>query len=127
MNLMIIDSNDFISASHVRIKVRRYEHLTAVLKVKQGDVIKVGQLNGLMGEGKVETITADAIILKVILKQQPPKPLALTVIMALSRPPMLKRTLQYLASFGVKKIIILHFNRVEKSLWNSSALKPEAI
>ena len=51
----------------------------------------------------------------------------MTLILALPRPPMLKRILFSAAMLGVKKIIILNFNRVEKSLWNSSALKPQAI
>ena len=51
----------------------------------------------------------------------------LTLILALPRPPMLKRILFSAAMLGIKKIIILNFNRVEKSLWNSSSLKPPAI
>jgi 16S rRNA (uracil1498-N3)-methyltransferase len=51
----------------------------------------------------------------------------LTLILALPRPPMLKRILFSSAQLGVKRIIILNFNRVEKSLWNSSSLKPQAI
>src|SRR5208283_3585485 len=53
--------------------------------------------------------------------------LPVTLILALPRPPMLKRILFSAAMLGVKKIIILNFNRVEKSLWNSSSLKPKAI
>ena len=67
------------------------------------------------------------IELEVKLDRKPPEALPLTLILALPRPPMLKRILFSAAMLGVKKIIILNFNRVEKSLWNSSSLKPQAI
>ncbi len=67
------------------------------------------------------------IELDVKLDQKPPEALALTLILGLPRPPMLKRILFSSAQLGVKKIIILNFKRVEKSLWNSSSLKPPAI
>src|SRR5208283_3296222 len=69
----------------------------------------------------------DCVELEVKLDCKPPKELPLTLILALPRPPMLKRILFSAAMLGVKKIIILNFNRVEKSLWNSSALTGQAI
>jgi RsmE family RNA methyltransferase len=59
--------------------------------------------------------------------QPPPPALPLTLIMPLARPLVLKRTLLCASSLGIKKIVILNFNRVEKSLWSSSVLRPEAI
>ena len=69
----------------------------------------------------------DAVELEVNLNCNPPEALDMTLILALPRPPMFKRILFSAAMLGVKKIFILNFNRIEKSLWNSSSLKPLAM
>ena len=89
--------------------------------------LTVGKINGLMGQGTVVSQNKRSLELEVKLDRKPPEALPLTLILALPRPPMLKRILFSAAMLGVKKIIILNFNRVEKSLWNSSSLKPQAI
>jgi RsmE family RNA methyltransferase len=127
MNLILLSDSDFVAPNRVRLSGRRFLHIQDILKVEIGQNLTVGKINGLMGQGVVAHKTAKAIELDVTLDNQPPQSLELTLIMALPRPPMLKRMLFSAAMLGVKKIIILNFNRVEKSLWNSSALKPAAI
>lgn len=127
MNLILLFDNDFIADNRVRLTDRRLQHAQDVLRVKEGDVLTVGKLNGLMGEGKVVGISETALELEVNLHQPPPLALPLTLIMPLARPPVLKRIFLCAASLGVKHIIVCNFNRVEKSLWNSSALRPEFI
>ena len=127
MNLILLLDSDFITPTRARLTGRRFTHIQDILKAAIGQSLTVGKINGLMGQGEVVGQTADAIELEVKLSQKPPKALPLTLILALPRPPMLKRILFSAAMLGVKRIIILNFNRVEKSLWNSSALKPQAI
>lgn len=127
MNLILISESDFITPNHVRLTDRRLTHIKDILKAEIGQHLTVGKLNGLMGQGIVVGKKTDGVELEVKLDQKPPQALALTLILALPRPPMLKRILFSAAMLGVKKIIILNFNRVEKSLWNSSSLKPQAI
>jgi len=127
MNLILLFDSDFVSSHRVRLADRRFLHVKEILKVQEGQVLSVGQINGLMGEGLVISLTDTSVELDIQLSQKPPEPLPLTLILALPRPQMLKRTLFCATSLGVKKIIFLNFNRVERSFWNSSALKPEAI
>ncbi len=127
MNLIVLARKDFIAPHRAKLTGRHFEHVKTILRSKVGDIVSVGKLGGSMGQGKIASINQDSIELDVALSQKSPEPLNLTVIMALPRPPMLKRTLQALSSLGVKKIIILNFAKVEKSLWQSSALKSEAI
>jgi RsmE family RNA methyltransferase len=63
----------------------------------------------------------------VLLDQQPPAPLPLTLILALPRPKVLRRVLQGLAACGVKRIVLLNSWRVDKSYWQSPVLDPRAI
>jgi RsmE family RNA methyltransferase len=57
------------------------------------------------------------------LDREPPPPSPVTLVLALPRPPMLRRVLQTIATCGVKSVHLVHARRVEKSFWQSSALK----
>ncbi len=127
MNLILLFKEDFIAPNRVRLTDRRLTHAKEILRVEEGQTLTVGQVNGLIGKGTVAHISDDALELDVAFTQDPPPPLPSALIMALPRPNVLKRTLLCAASLGIKKIIVLNFNRVEKSLWNSSSLRPEAI
>jgi len=127
MNLILLSDSDFITPTRVRLTDRRLTHIQEILKAGIGQSLTIGKINGLMGQGIIVNKSDDAVELDLTLGQKPPEPLPLTLVLALPRPPMLKRILFSASMLGVKKIIILNFNRVEKSLWNSSSLKPEAI
>jgi len=139
MNLILLSDADFISPTRVRLSGRRFKHIQEILKAQEGQHLTVGKINGLMGQGTVVSEETEQnlsfprkrestyIELEVKLDQKPPQALHLTLILALPRPPMLKRILFSAAMLGIKKIIILNFNRVEKSLWNSSVLKIAAM
>ena len=127
MNLILLFEEDFISPHRVHLTGRRFEHIKSILQVQAGRELAVGKINGLIGQGKVLNLSKDSLRMEVCFKQKPPKPLDVTLIMALPRPNVLKRTLVCAASLGIKKIYILNFFRVDKSLWNSSALRKETI
>jgi 16S rRNA (uracil1498-N3)-methyltransferase len=126
MNLILLFEDDFIDNKRVVLKGRRMDHLTSVLAVKEGDELTVGVLNGKIGKAKVIKL-GSIIELDVTLSQNAPKVLPLTLLVPMIRPPMFKRLLFHATTLGIKKIIVLNFNRVEKSLWNSSSLRPEEI
>jgi hypothetical protein len=56
-----------------------------------------------------------------------PRPLPLTVVLALPRPKMLRRILRALAEVGVKELHLINSYRVEKSYWQSPLLAPTAL
>ncbi|MBI4309849.1 MAG: 16S rRNA (uracil(1498)-N(3))-methyltransferase [Candidatus Omnitrophica bacterium] len=126
MNLILLFKEDFIAPQRVRLSGDRKDHIQSILKAKAGDALCVGLCDGLIGRGTVVENETE-VVLEVNFDQSPPDPLPLTLILALPRPPVLKRVLLCAASLGIKNMIILNFNRVEKSLWNSSALKTAAI
>ncbi|MBI3601609.1 MAG: 16S rRNA (uracil(1498)-N(3))-methyltransferase [Candidatus Omnitrophica bacterium] len=127
MNLILLFEEDFISPHRVHLTGRRFLHIKDILKVHAGRELVVGKVNGLIGQGKVLNLSKDSLRMEVKLKQKAPPPLNLTLIMALPRPNVLKRTLLCAASLGIKKIYILNFFRVDKSLWNSNALEEGVI
>ena len=127
MNLILLSDSDFISSTRVSLSGRRLLHIRDILKAQCGKTLTVGKINGLMGKGTLVSKKTDCLEFEVKFDCKPPQALPLSLILALPRPPMLKRILFSAAMLGVKEIIILNFNRVEKSLWNSSSLKPQAI
>jgi len=128
MNLVLLFPEDFIDEDgRVRLTGRRHQHILKIHKAKLGDELCVGFVNGKIGTGRIVMLDHQSVDLEVELTQAPPSPIPLTLILALPRPQVIKRTLLCAASLGIKKIIFLNFFRVEKSFWQSSSLLEEAI
>nr|WP_319394201.1 16S rRNA (uracil(1498)-N(3))-methyltransferase [uncultured Desulfobacter sp.] len=122
MNLVLLDDHDFIGPDRVRLQDDRCRHITRVLGAKPGDTLVCGKKNAQMGKGLITSMDRSTIELQTFLDQEPPRPLPLSLVLALPRPKMLKRILQSLASLGVKEIFLINSRRVEKSFWDSGVL-----
>jgi len=128
MNLVLVSQSDFIAEDVISIRDRRrLEHITHIQQIAMGDSLKLGLLNGQMGVGEVIFYSGEEIRLSIRLTQPAPTALPLTLILALPRPKMLKRTLQTVATLGVKRIYLINSYRVEKSYWQTPLLSKESI
>ncbi|QSP95143.1 16S rRNA (uracil(1498)-N(3))-methyltransferase [Marinobacter salinisoli] len=125
MNLALLFDEDFTGADRVVLRGRRLAHLHSVLKVKTGDLVPVGRVNGAMGTGEVIRLTDTEAELSVSLTQSPPPPLPLTLILAMPRPKMFRRVLQTCASLGVKDLWLINSYKVEKSFWQTPWLSEQ--
>jgi len=125
MNLILLHKTDFTSPDIVMLKGQRFEHLKKVLRVGQGTCVKVGLLEGMLGGGEVIELNTDNITLKVKLDKEAPPALPLTLVCALQRPQTMKKVLQAVIAYGVKKIYFIHSRKVEKSYWDSPLLQEE--
>ena len=127
MNLLLLEEADFIAADRVILRDRRLVHLHEVHRATEGDSLRVGRIGGLMGEGRLLRLTPQEAELRISLDQPPPAKLPITLLLALPRPKMLKRTLQTVATMGVSRLVLLNSYRVEKSFWQTPFLEPAAI
>jgi RsmE family RNA methyltransferase len=127
MNLLILFKTDFISPDTVSLNGPRFEHLRKILKVGQGDFVKAGLLDGMLGTGEVIELDSDNIKLRVKLDKEPPPALPLTLVCALQRPQTMKKVLQAVIAYGVKRIYFIHSRKVEKSYWSSPLLEENAL
>lgn len=127
MNLLLVSQADFIAADRVRITDRRLQHLNVVNKASAGQVLRAGLLGGLQGQATLLSINHEAAELQVNFQEPPPAKLPITLVLALPRPKMLRRTLQTIASMGVGKLVLINSYRVEKSFWQTPTLQPEAL
>lgn len=126
MNLYLFHSKE-ISDGRARISGVRLKHLLQVQRLKKGDKVRVGIINGEIGTAQIIQLDSNVCLLEVNLTDIAPDPLPLKLIMALPRPKMLRRTMQTVAAMGVKEIHLINSWRVEKSFWQTPLLDPEAI
>ncbi|MGB0467826.1 MAG: 16S rRNA (uracil(1498)-N(3))-methyltransferase [Pontibacterium sp.] len=127
MNLILLFSEDFLTDNTVCLSDRRFHHIRTVQQPAPGDRLRVGLLNGKRGSGLIIQLTDREIQLQVTLDQDCPKPLPATLLLALPRPKMLKRTLQTVAAMGVKELYLINACRVDKSYWSSPLLHADKI
>jgi len=127
VNLLLLEDADFLDACHVRLQGRRLQHLREVHRAEVGSMLRVGRIGGLMGQGQLLQLDAQQAELRVALDQPPPAKLPVTLVLALPRPKMLKRTLQTIAAMGVPRLVLLNSYRVEKSFWQTPFLDAQAI
>lgn len=125
MNLILLEPSDFTGQSRVRLQGRRLEHILRVHRAKPCETLRVGVLNGRVGEGKIEHIDDESVDMTLHLDADPPPPLPLHLILALPRPKVLNRTIAAAASMGIREIDLINAWRVEKSYWESPRLSVE--
>lgn len=127
MNLLLFTAADRVGADRILVRDRRLTHLRQVARPAVGDVLRVGEIDGLMGEGRILEIDDEHATLAVSVHQAPPAKLPLCLVLAMPRPKMLRRILRSAAELGVPELHLIHSYRVEKSYWRSPLLAPEAM
>lgn len=128
MNLVLLEPEDFVSdTTSARLTGRRLAHVRAVHRADVGDEIRVGLVGGKVGRGTITRLDADVLELAVVLDADPPPASTVKLVLALPRPKVLRRVLGAATAMGVKRIVLLHTWRVEKSYWESPVLEAAAL
>ncbi|PID55047.1 MAG: 16S rRNA (uracil(1498)-N(3))-methyltransferase [Gammaproteobacteria bacterium] len=127
MNVLLFSKNERLDNGLIRITDNRLEHLHKVLKSQVGDVLKVGELGGLLGSGKIVELNQNAAVLELNLSKKAPQKLPLEVVIALPRPAMTRRIIRAAAELGVSAVHFINSNRVEKSYWQTPSLQADSI
>ena len=122
MNLILLENQDFLGPTLVRLRGRRKQHIVDVHRAAVGDRLKVGKLEGRIGTGEIIALSDHELTMEVHLERQPPPTLPVTLLLALPRPKMLRRILQTISSMGVKQLYLINSYRVDKSFWGSPLL-----
>ena len=124
MNLILFEPAE-LSAPLPRTDPRA-EHLLKVLRRSVGDTFDVGLVDGPLGKGTLEAVTADALTLAFTWGPPPPPPAPITLLIGLPRPQTARDILRDATTLGVAA---LHFVATERSdpnyaaatLWTSGA------
>ena len=127
MNLVLFTGADRLDEKRIQLTGRRLRHLHHVLGSAIGDELRVGELNGQTGTGRIIEITGQQAILTIELGESPPAKLPLCLVLALPRPKMLRRIIRSVAELGAPELHLIHSYRVEKSYWQTPVLQPGAL
>lgn len=131
MNVILIQAHEWPNSNtrcaEIALSDRRFEHILKVHRAEIGDTLRVGLVNGLLGSGNIVSLDSNCVRLAITLDQEPPTANHATLVLALPRPKVLKRTLQTATALGVKDIYLTNSYRVEKSFWQTPFLKESAI
>ena len=127
MNIVLLESEDWLDETRVQLLGRRHQHLHKILKVKVGDTLRVGALGGMRGVARVMACDQESAELWVTLNAPPPPRHPFKVILALPRPKMLRRVLRSCAEYGIAELHLVNSYRVEKSFWQTPLLGKDRI
>jgi len=127
MNLLLLQASHILNNHRARITGRQHEHVLKVHRASVGDSLRVGVLNGQIGQATITELNKEHLDITYQLSLEPPQPLPLTLVIALPRPQMLKRILQTVATMGVKHLFFIHSQRVEKSFWQTPELNEDKV
>ncbi|KAL3147324.1 hypothetical protein ABBQ32_002807 [Trebouxia sp. C0010 RCD-2024] len=101
----------------------RAKHILQILKLQPGDQVKIGIINGAMGQARVAQISP-ALILECHHWVAPLPTIQLYLLLAMPRPKVMKRLWSSLACLGVTRVYITGAEKVEKVYFGSHALEP---
>jgi RsmE family RNA methyltransferase len=127
MNIVLITASDFSGPKQVRLKERRARHIIKVLRAQVGEKIRIGLINGKIGEALILAVGESEVDLEIELTDPAPAALPVTLLLALPRPKVFKRVLSAAVTMGVKKIFIFNSWRVDKSYWQTPLLRPDKL
>ncbi|MEP4485665.1 MAG: 16S rRNA (uracil(1498)-N(3))-methyltransferase [Halioglobus sp.] len=127
VNLMLFRQNELYDDNTLKVSDERFTHLQQVLRVSEGDAVRVGQINGQLGTGTIAELSEKDAVLIITLAQEPIKKLPLKVILALPRPKMLRRIIRTIAEMGIEELHLINSSRVEKSYWQTPVLAQDVL
>ena len=102
----------------------RAEHILTVLHSEVGDILKTGEVDGLIGTSEVVAIDGNRVTLRASHSENGLAPWV-DLILAPPRPRVMKRLLPQLAAMGVGRIVLVGAQKVEKDFWGATLLKEE--
>ena len=102
----------------------RAEHVLNVLHGTEGQTLKTGVLDGPVGTSVIERIEGNAVTVRCTHGTPSLAPW-IDLILAPPRPRVMKRLLPQIASLGVRRIVLVGAEKVEKAFWGAQLLKEE--
>lgn len=102
----------------------RLEHARNVLRVKEGDSLDIGVVNGPVGKGIVDQVEQGKITMDCEWGLEPPPLPPVTLAIALSRPQTMRKVLFEATTLGVSRILVFPAERsdpayAQSRLWRT--------
>ena len=140
MNRILFEENEIVDGRAV-FSDERAEHVLNVLHGSVGQILKTGEIDGLVGTSTIVEIRnlherapgsaqrgnglwAGEIVVECSHSEKSAEPW-IDLILAPPRPRVLKRLLPQLAAMGVGKIVLVGAEKVEKAFWGAQLVKED--
>ncbi|MBN1560273.1 16S rRNA (uracil(1498)-N(3))-methyltransferase [candidate division KSB1 bacterium] len=131
MNLILFDEKEIDKP--LPLQDERAQHILNLLKLKSGDRLRVGLLNGPKGCALFRRTSSEGLVLDFTWDERvepPPEPI--TLIIGLSRPHTNQKILQQASAIGVKRMLFVRTELGEGSyaaskLWTSGEYRRHLI
>ena len=129
MNRILFEKSEIVDGVATFDDVRA-EHVLNVLHGEVGQVLKTGEVDGLIGTSVITAIEqseqSDGPKVSVRCDHtEPSRRPWVDLILAPPRPRVMKRLLPQLATLGVGRIVLVGAKKVEKDFWGATLLKEE--
>lgn len=124
MNRILFTETEVDKHHVIRVGDHRAVHMLKVLHVEVGQLVRVGIIDGPIGDAKVVGIENGLVSLEANWGDTPTAS-SLSLLLALPRPKVLKRLWAPLASLGVNKIIVTNAEKVERNYFDTHWLESE--
>ena len=123
MNRILVTAEEIQANGAVMLSDARATHIRNVLRSREGDIVRTGVVNGLIGLSRITRITDEAVWLTTCHKDSAPEPW-IDLILAVPRPKVMRRLWPQLASLGVGRIVVLSAFRTERNYFSTQWLDP---
>jgi RsmE family RNA methyltransferase len=127
VNLLLIEHNELRPDGRFLLRDSRVSHIRKVLKTQVGDRLRAGIIGGERGEAELLSIDRDGAELSFRKTGEATNPQELELFIALPRPLIFKRILEFAASVAVAKLTFINAKRVESSFFQAGILEPETV
>ncbi|MBL8936052.1 MAG: 16S rRNA (uracil(1498)-N(3))-methyltransferase [Archangium sp.] len=127
MNLLLLQPGEVDASGVAVLRDRRLVHAREVLRVSDGDTLRVGIRGGALGTALVTAQSKSELTLQITATEPPPPRPGIDLIIAIPRPKALKRVIPAIASLGVDRVVLINAARVEKSYFDAKVLTTEAL
>lgn len=127
MNMFLIEMENLSAdATVARLTDDQSAHLTRVLKKGPGDTVRIGRLNGAIGEGTVLPASSSTVVSLQCHWTHPATPRSgVHLLLACPRPKVMRRLWAQLAALRIDRIWIVAAEKVERYYFDSHVLEPE--
>ena len=122
MNLILLQPDELLG-NRVTLRDQRAKHIRTVLGAELGKTLRVGLLNGALGTGTVCELNDESVELSCEWDDLPPRP-PVSLILAMPRPKVLKRLWAQFSALGVRRIILVNAQKVERYYFDSHIIEP---
>ena len=124
VNLILVFAKETRPDGIVRLTDERAGHIYHVLRAQPGQTLRIGLVNGPLGQGTVMEISPEAVTLSCRWATEILQRPSIDLLLAMPRPKVLKRLSAQFAALGLGRIILTNAEKVERFYFDTHVLDP---